>query len=69
MQGAEALELSLPFDEGDVLLSCTESLCSDLALQLFEVASWPPSAELAASQPAVAKLAPPTPGHPTCFFY
>jgi leucyl-tRNA synthetase len=68
-RGLEALEQTLPFDEADVLVACKEALTADLALQHLEVAAWPPTPDRVAALPAVGKLAPPTPGNPTCFFY
>jgi len=68
LRGLEALELSLPFDEAEVLNACHSSLQADLVLDSLEVVPWPPSDELKASHPLLGKLAPPTPGHPACLF-
>jgi len=69
VRGLEAVEQSLPFDEALVIRACHTSLHADMALESLEVLPWPPSDELTALLPAVAKLAAPTPGRPACVFF
>lgn len=69
LRGVEALELTLPFDEAEILDACESSLVDDLALTSFQVVAWPPSSELTSQVPSLAKLSPPTPGRPACVFY
>ena len=65
----EALETTIPFDEAEALRACERSLLAELNLATLEVRKWPPPSDLAAAwQPKVAKLQPPTPGHPACLF-
>ena len=68
-RGVEALELTLPFDEAEVLSACEGALAADLALASIQFLLWPPSTELTAEVPSLAKVAPPTPGRPACVFY